>query len=65
MKIKYVVTFERANVKYWLRGTTWTFHAVRANEFDTQQKAQDAAKRAEMFMAPAVRKNYKIETVSL
>lgn len=57
----YIVTVSNKGQQFWLRGTTWAFHADRANVFATESEAKAAAVKAEMFMAPAIRKSYKVE----
>ena len=61
MRNGYVVTVSNKGQQFWLRGTTWAFHADRANEFATEADAMAAAKRAEKFIAPAIRNVYKVE----
>ena len=57
----YIVTVSNKGQQFWLRGTTWAFHADRANVFATESEAKAAAVKAEKFMAPAIRKSYKVE----
>ena len=38
---KYLVTVTNQGNQFWLRGTTWAFHADRANLFDTEQQARE------------------------
>jgi hypothetical protein len=56
----FIVTVTNQGQQFWLRGTTWAFHADRANQFPTQEAATLAAMKAEQFMAPKIRKSYKI-----
>jgi len=60
----WIVTVQNKGEKFWLRGTTWAFNLDRANKFETREAAAEAAKRAEKFMAPAIRRGYVIEEVA-
>ena len=57
----FIVTVNNQGQQFWLRGTTWAFRAERANQFDTEQAAIAAAKKAEKFMTPSIRKSYKVQ----
>ncbi len=57
------VTVTNEGGKYWLRGTTWAFHADRANSFETTEAATAALEKARKFMKPAQFKLAKIEQV--
>lgn len=57
----FIVTVNNQGQQFWLRGTTWAFHAERANQFATEQDAIKAAKKAEKFMTLSIRKSYKVE----
>lgn len=59
----FIVYVENMGNKFWLRGTTWAFSAERADQFETETAAKIAATRAEKFMAPAIKRKYKIEAV--
>ena len=59
----FVVTVVNKGVKFWLRRTTWAFHQERADVFATREEAQAAATSAEKFMAPSIKRSYKIEEV--
>ncbi len=59
----YIVTVTNKGQQFWLRGTTWAFHAERADVFSSEQDAIAAARKAEKFMAPAIRKSYKVQPI--
>lgn len=59
----FMVTVENMGNKFWLRGTTWAFEPARGNKFETEAEAKAAALKAEKFMAPAIKRKYKIEHV--
>jgi len=61
--MQYVVTVTNQGNQFWLRGTTWAFRAERAFTFATIDQAKQAAKQAEKFMAPAIRKSYVIQPI--
>lgn len=62
---KYVVTVKNGGEKFWLKSTTWAFRQERADLFDSQEAARAAAKEAETFMAPKIRKAYLVEEVTV
>ena len=57
----FVVTVENMGNKFWLRGTTWAFSQERADVFETEAAAKASAVKAEKFMAPAIKRRYKVE----
>jgi hypothetical protein len=57
----HVVTVINNNVKFYLKGTTWTSSLDRASKFASDAIAAEFAIKAERFMAPKIRKSYKIE----
>ena len=59
--MRYIVTLTNKGHEFWLRGTTWAFHAERADMFDSIPQAQAALQRAAKFMRPAMVKQVKIE----
>jgi len=58
------VTVFNKGTQFWLRGTTWAFHAERGDKFETRELAMQAAKLAEKFMAPAIRREYRVGQVA-
>jgi hypothetical protein len=56
----YIVTVINKGETYYLRGTTWSAHLDRADFHQTREAAAAAAKTAEKFMAPKIRKTYQI-----
>ena len=58
---KFVVTTTNKGETFWLRGTTWAFHADRANVFDSPEQAEAALKKAAKFNKPSVIKAAVIE----
>jgi hypothetical protein len=52
----YVVRVENGGQEYWLKGTTFAFFVERADAFETIDAAAAALRKAEKFMAPAIRK---------
>jgi len=61
----FIVTAVNKSVKFWLRGTTWAFHADRADVFETEEAAEAAIKKAEKFMAPSIRRACRIQSTHL
>lgn len=59
----YIVTLINKDTKFWLRGTTWAFHADRANKFETYDDAVKALLKASKFMKPSLVKKAVIEGV--
>lgn len=59
----YQVTVINNGVKFWLKRTTWAFHADRGDRFETMQEATNAIAKAQKFMAPSIKKAVKIEQV--
>lgn len=60
-----VVTVENKGMKFWLRGTTWAFHADRADVFHTDAEAHAAIARAERFMPVALARRVRVEQSTL
>jgi len=60
----FIVTVINNEYKWYLKSTTWTGFLDRADKFMTEQEARDAAKRAEKFMHPRIKRNYKIDDLT-
>jgi hypothetical protein len=45
---------------FWLRGTTWAFHAERGTVFESREAAQAALDKAKQFMAARIYKAARI-----
>jgi hypothetical protein len=58
------VTVFNKGMQFWLRGSTWAFDADRGDKFATRELAVQAAKKAEKFMAPAIRRGYRVGEVA-
>lgn len=56
----YLVKVENGGMEWFLKRTTWTSQLERADKFDNEEQARQAAKKAEMFMAPKIKKSYRI-----
>ena len=50
----FIVTVTNQGQQFWLRGTTWAFHADRVNQFQSEQAARDALEKARKFMKPSL-----------
>lgn len=59
--VTYLHSFGGQVHMYYLRGTIWTGAKERADSFPTREGAEYAAKIAEKFMVPAIRKTYRVE----
>lgn len=46
----HIVKITNEGGDHWLRGTTWTFSAERANRFETEDAARAALTKARRFM---------------
>lgn len=46
----FIVTVQNADTKFWMRGTTWSFDAKRADVFATKEEAIVAIEKAKKFM---------------
>ena len=59
----YMVTLTNNGETFFLRGTTWAFHADRAFQYETEGAARTALDKARQFMKPAMFKLAKIVAV--
>ena len=57
----FTVSVVNGGMKFWLRGTVFTFSIDRADKFEDMKQAMAAAIKAEKFMAPKIKRTYKIE----
>jgi hypothetical protein len=55
-----VVTVVNEGVRFWLKGTTWSFSLDRAQRFDTTEAAFAAIEKAKKFNKAAVMKRAEL-----
>jgi hypothetical protein len=61
--MSFIVRTTHKGAQFWLRRTTWAFHADRAEHFPTREAAQGALDKSKQFNAAAAYKAAVIEEV--
>lgn len=61
---KHIVRTVNDGQPFYLRGTTWSFHLDRAQQFETTEAARAALERAKPFMKSRAYKAAYLETIA-